>query len=86
MTTINIAQGKRDFSRLIQQSNDADEEIIVTRRGTPVAVLISYSHYQRLKRQEGYRRILSAREHFVAEGVRADEIYKESRKQLEERP
>ena len=86
MTTINVAQGKRDFSRLIQLSNKNDEEIVVTRRGTPVAVLISYDHYQRLKRLEGYRRILRARERFVSEGVRADEVYAQSRRQLKERP
>lgn len=86
MTTVNIAEGKRDFSRLIRRSHGAGEEVIVTRRGTPVAVLISYEQYQRLKRLEGYRRIFRAREHFVAEGIRADEIYRESRKELRGRP
>ncbi|MFZ1200949.1 MAG: type II toxin-antitoxin system Phd/YefM family antitoxin, partial [Desulfobacterales bacterium] len=76
MTNVNIVQGKRDFSRLIQMSNETDSEIIVTRRGAPVAVLISYDHYQRLKRVEGYRRILQARERFTSEGIRADEVYK----------
>ena len=56
MTKVNIVQGKRDFSRLFQLSNESDGEIIVTRKGIPVAVLISYDHYQRLNRLEGYRR------------------------------
>ena len=86
MTKVNIAQGKRDFSRLIQLSNESDGEIIVTRRGTPVVVLISYDQYRRLKRLEGYRRILQARGRFASAGVRADEVYKESRRQLEEQP
>jgi len=86
MTKVNIVQGKRDFSRLIQLSNESDGEIIVTRRGIPVAVLISYDHYQRLKRLEGYRRILQTRKRFTAEGIRANEVYKESRRLLEDRP
>lgn len=67
MTKVNIVQGKRDFSRLIQLSNESDGEIIVTRRGIPVAVLISYDHYQRLNRLEGYRRILQTRKRFTAD-------------------
>ncbi len=51
MTTINIAEGKRDFSRLIRERVEKQEEVIVTRRGTPVAVLISYDAYRRLKRE-----------------------------------
>lgn len=86
MTKVNIVQGKRDFSRLIQLSNESDGEIIVTRRGIPVAVLISYDHYQRLKRLEGYRRILQTRKRFTAAGIRANEVYKESRRLLEDRP
>lgn len=86
MTTINIAEGKRDFSRLIQQSVETSEEIIVTRRGKPMAVIISYEQFQQMRRQEGYRRIMQARQRFAAEGVRATDVYETTKADLEGRP
>ncbi|MCF8051232.1 MAG: type II toxin-antitoxin system Phd/YefM family antitoxin [Desulfobacterales bacterium] len=82
MTTINIAEGKLDFSRLIRESVEKEDEVIVTRRGTPVAVLISYDAYKRLKREEGYRRIMRARNRFTAGNIKAEDVYAESKEQL----
>ncbi|MDH7514162.1 MAG: type II toxin-antitoxin system prevent-host-death family antitoxin [Clostridiales bacterium] len=46
-TTASVAEGKRSFSRLIQEANEKKREIIVTRRGKPVAAIVSYEEYER---------------------------------------
>ncbi len=85
-TTVSIAEGKKGFSRLIQDAARKKEEIIVTKRGKPVAVILSYDDYQQSRRLEGYMKVMEAREVFVRSGIRADAVYKETRKQLEKRP
>lgn len=85
-TTVSIAEGKKGFSRLIQDALKTKEEIIVTKRGKPVAVIVSYEEYRHSKRAEGYKKIMKAREAFLKTGISAGRIYKESRKQLEKRP
>jgi prevent-host-death family protein len=84
-STVSIAEGKKGFSRLIQDASEKKEEIVVTKRGKPVAVILPYEEYQHSKRGEGYRKIIVAREAFSKAGILADEIFKESRKQLEKR-
>jgi len=82
---VSIADGKKGFSRLIQDAEQKRESIVVTRRGKPVAVIVPYDEYQRVARMEGYRKIMEAREVFLRAGVTADDVYQESRKQLEEK-
>jgi len=84
-TTVSVAEGKKGFSRLIQDAFEKKEEIVVTKRGKPVAVILPYEEYQHSKKLEGYRKIIAARETFLKTGLSADEIFKESRKQLEKR-
>lgn len=84
-STVSIAEGKKGFSRLIQDASEKKGEIVVTKRGKPVAVILPYEEYQQSKRGEGYRKIITAREAFSKSGILADEIFKESRKQLEKR-
>ncbi len=84
-TTVNVAEGKKGFSRLIQDAFQKKEEIIITKRGKPVAVIVPYDEYQHSKKAEGYRKIMEARDAFLKTGISAGEIYKESRKQLEKR-
>ena len=82
-STVNVTEGKKGFSRLIQDAVEKNEEIVVTKRGKPVAVILPYAEYQRSKKVEGYRKIAEARAEFIRAGINADEIFKESRKQLE---
>jgi prevent-host-death family protein len=84
-TTVSIAEGKKGFSRLIQETQEKKESIIVTRRGQPVAVIVPYDEYNRTLKMDGYRKIMEAREMYGKTSITADEIYKESRGQLEER-
>lgn len=85
-STVSIAEGKRDFSRLIENTQKKKEGIIVTRRGKPVAVIVPYEEYESSKRKEGFRKIMEARETFLKAGIKADKVYEESRRQLEKKP
>ncbi len=85
-TTVSIAEGKKSFSRLVEDAHKKREETIVTKRGKPVAVIVPYEEYKHSKRVEGYRKIMEARAAFLKSGVRADEVYRESKKQLEKKP
>ena len=85
-STVSIAEGKKGFSNFIQNAVEKNEQIIVTKRGKPVAVIISFDEYQRSQRMEGYRKIMEAREALLTSGISAGEIYSESRKELEARP
>jgi prevent-host-death family protein len=82
-TTVNVSEGKKGFSRLIQEAIENKEEIVVTKRGKPVAVILSYVAYQRSKKVEGYRKIAEARSEFLKAGIKSNDVFRESRKQLE---
>jgi prevent-host-death family protein len=84
-TIVSIAEGKKGFSRLIQDALEKKGEIVVTKRGKPVAVIVPYEEYLQSKRVEGYRKISKAREAFLEAGMSADEVFKESRSQLEKK-
>ena len=73
------------FSRLIKDALEKKEEVIVTKRGRPVAVIVPYEEYKHSKRVEGYRKIMEARKAFLKAGVLSEEVFKESRKQLEKK-
>jgi prevent-host-death family protein len=85
-TTISIAEGKKGFSRLIQDTQKKRGETVITKRGKPVAVIMPYEEYKHSKRIEGYRKIMEARGTLLKTGLTADEVFKESKKQLEKRP
>ncbi len=83
--TVSIAEGKERFSRIINDAAEEKKEIVVTKRGKPVAVIIPYKEYKQSKRVEGYRKIITARNLFANKGISAENIFKESRKQLEKK-
>ena len=84
-TTVSIAEGRKGFSRLIQGALDKKEKVIITKRQKPVAVIIPYDEYQRSQQFEGYKKIMEVREAFLKAGLKAKDVYKESKKQLEDR-
>jgi len=84
-TSVSVAEGKKRFSRLIRDALEKKEEIVVTKRGKPVAVILSYEEYQHSKRIEGYKKIMEAREVFLKANILSDEIFKESKRHLERR-
>ncbi len=85
-TTISIAEGKKRFSRIIQDSIEKREDIIITKRGKAVAVIVPYDEYRHTLRLEGYGKIMETRKAFQKKGIQANDVYKESRNELEKRP
>lgn len=83
--TVTIAEGKRDFSRLIREAAEGNEDIVVTKRGKPMAVIIPYGEYQHSRKVEAHQKILESRVAFAKAGVPAAEVYRESREELERR-
>jgi antitoxin YefM len=47
--TLPISEAKTHLPRLIVGVEEREEEIVVTRRGKPAAVIINYAEYERLK-------------------------------------
>ena len=84
-TSVSVIVGKKGFSQLIQGALDKKEKITLTKRGKPVAVIIPYDEYQRSSQLEAYKKIMEAREVFLQAGIKAREVYRESKKQLEKR-
>ena len=46
ITSVSIAEGKKGFSRLIQDTLRKKDKVIVTKRGKPVVAIIPYEEYQ----------------------------------------
>lgn len=83
--TVTVAEGKRDFSRLLNEVAETSEGIVVTKRGKPMAVIVPYGEYQHSKKVEAHRKILESREAFMKSGISATEVYRKSREELERR-
>ena len=49
MKTLSLSEAKMKLSALIESVNTTDEEIIITKNGTPAAVLISPDEYESLQ-------------------------------------
>lgn len=84
-TTVSVAEGKKNFSRLLERARSKREKITITKRGYPIAVIVPYDEYKRSRRFDAYRKIMEARKKFSKAGIGAEEVFKESKKQLEKR-
>jgi prevent-host-death family protein len=61
MTEYSIAQARDRFTRILREV-ESEGTVQLTRRGRPVAVILSSSEYERLRRQ-------SSREHSLFEAI-----------------
>jgi prevent-host-death family protein len=83
--SVSIAEGKKGFSRLIKEAETKKSEIIVTKRGKPVAVILPFNEFLRAKRINGFNKIMEARKALAKPGLSAEKVYRESRSELEKR-
>lgn len=83
--TVSIAEGKRDFTGILKEAESKKEDIVVTRRGEPVCVIMPFEEYRRIKRIRSYLRMLEISRELKGKRVKVSSLLKESRKQLEER-
>ena len=84
--TVSVAEAKRDLTSLIRQSENETEQIVITRRGKPVSVLLGFKEYEKLHKLSAYEGMLRLSKHLSRTGVSASELYDQSRQELENRP
>jgi prevent-host-death family protein len=53
--TLSLSEAKMKLSALVEAVRAADEEIIITKNGSPAAVLISAEEFESLKETEAVR-------------------------------
>jgi prevent-host-death family protein len=87
MTTkfVTISDGKKDFTSLIKKSVAKNEDIVITKRGQPVAALLPYKEYTDLRKLRTYLKMLEISTEIQKTGIKAKDVYAASRKELEER-
>ena len=47
---VNVAEAKAKFSSLLSAARNEEEEIVISKRDKPVAVLLSYETFQKMKK------------------------------------
>ena len=82
---VSIAEGKRDFSKIIRASEEKMQKIVVSRRGRPVAVIIPYEEHLKHRKTEALNKIRQARAAYSASDISASEAYESSRRELEDK-
>ncbi len=82
---VTISDGEKEFTSLIKESITKDEDIVITKRGEPVAVLLSYKEYTDLKKLKTYLKMLDFSSEVQKTSIKAKDIYETSRKELEKR-
>jgi len=80
---VSVAQGKKEFTKIIRDSSQGKGNVIVTKRGTPAAVIMSFDAYQKLKRRALYAELMDLRKRLSKGGVSAQEAYRKSKRKLE---
>lgn len=87
MTTkiVTISDGKKDFTGLIKESVAKNEDIVITRRGHPVAALLPYKEYTDLKKLRTYQKMLEISKKMQKTGIKAKDVYAASKRELEGR-
>ncbi len=83
--TISVTEGKRDFSGILKEAESRKEDVIITRRGEPVCVIMPYAEYRRINRIRSYMRMVEISMGMKGKKVKVSGLLEESRKQLEER-
>ena len=82
--SVSIAEAKGRLSDLIKRAHD--EPVVITRRGRPDAVLLSFEDYQQLHRVRAYLDMLRLSQELQNVEVTATELHESSRRELEGRP
>lgn len=81
---ISITEAHNRLSKLLAQIQDGP--MTITRRGKPVGIIVSPEEYDRLSQVQAYLQVLRLSHALRDRGVTADELYRASRAELEERP
>ena len=82
---VSIAEGKRNFTKIIRISEEEKKEIIISRRGNPVAVILPYEDHVKNRKKAAMMKIEEARAVYRRAGIDAKKTYDISRKELEKK-
>lgn len=82
---ISIAEGKKNFSKIIRASEEKNQRIIISRRGKPVAIIFPYEEFEKNKKKEALKKITELRLMYRRSGMKANEVYEISRNELEKK-
>ena len=80
---VSIAEGKKNFAKIIRASEEKHQKIIVSRRGNPVAVILPYDEHMKNRKREALIKIEEARAVYHKSGMSAEEVHRISRKELQ---
>ena len=83
--TVTISEGKKEFTAIVKGALLKQEEIVITKRGHPVAALLSYKEYLDYKKLRTYLKMLELSAAMKNAGIKAADVYAASKKELEER-
>ncbi len=83
MENIPIAEAHNKLSALLKRLRKSP--IMLTRRGKPVGVLLSPEDYERLRQFEAYSQVVRVSQGLRDSGVKAADLYRNSRDELEGR-
>ena len=81
---IAIGEGKKDFTRIVKKVSEEAKDVVITKRGKPVAVLIPYEGYKETSRLRSYLKMLQISESLAKYDITATRIQEENRKELED--
>lgn len=82
---ISIAEAHNRLSYWLKQVEEG-KTVRITRRGKPVGVIIDPEEYERLRQVQAYLEMVSISRTLQDSKIRAEELYRTSHDQLEERP
>jgi prevent-host-death family protein len=82
---VSIAEGRKNFAKIIRASEEKKQKIIVSRRGNPVAIILPYEEHIKNRKKYARIKIKEARALYHRSGISAEEVYEISKKELEEK-
>lgn len=80
---ISVAEARNNLSNWLKKVED--KPVVITRRGKPAGVLISYVEYEDLRRVQAFLQMMRLSQSLSQSGVTATELFRWSRDELEER-
>ena len=83
--TVSIANAKNHLTGLVREV-EAGAQVVITKDRHPAARIISEEEFQRMMRQLAVDDLLRQRKEWLAAGITGDQLFEESRRDLEERP
>ena len=84
IVNVSIAEGRKNFSKLIKAAEGKKQRIVISRRGSPVAIILPYDEFERQRKIEALKKIDEVRAIYLESGIAAQEAFEASRQELEE--